>query len=682
MNSIQVQQFMNAGYSFIPCGTDARPWVESWEEYQYQRPEPDDIASMPFLDAPNVAIIAGEVSGGVECLDFDIKNDPKGSIWEEFGVAVREKKITDILRKTTIQETKSGGYHVIYKCNKVGRNEVLAKPAMGNKPIIETRANGGYFLVHPSHRYTLLQGSILSINEITPEEREQIMEVCKSLNRQPETETLKPKSTTQPKKRLHKTVEKIVQQLENAKVDITADYHSWVKVGHGLAHHFGEDGRSFFHRVSQFHPDYSMDDTNKKYDNLILQKYKRKQATIKSFFAIARDYGVDISDPDDEDVGPVEKWVVAQALRWNQVTNKIEDQYGEPVDDFTLNGMWMKCRRETGKKVSRQIFDATVFNYEFIQSYNPITEYMDSLMIRDYPGNPLQVFLSHLELKDKRWAPFIHKWLLSVVAAAYGHTSELVLVFMGPQNNGKTEFFRRLFPKALRPYYAEDKLDHGKDSDILMTQKLIIMDDEFGGKSKKDARHFKAMASKKVLSVRMPYGRVSKDLTRLAVLCGSTNNTDIVNDNTGNRRILPVEVLTRDFKVGDSVNREDLWAQLVQEYFAIEDDFGWKLTSEQHQFLKDSSEDYQAVNSEREMLVKYFKKGDKTDKFLTASEIADKIIKRHPSMRIWPVKMGQELTQLGYERVAKKIDGMSVRGYYVIERNFNENGEEVENLPF
>lgn len=682
MNNTQIQEFMNAGLNFIPCGADKKPWVPTWAEYQYRDITPDEYAQMNFRDAPNVAIIAGEFSGNVECLDFDIKNDPSGKIWEQFRTACTEKKITDILLKCTIQETVTGGYHVIYRCSTIGRNEILALPKVGKEPIIETRGQGGYFVVYPSKRYILKHGSITNINEITQEERAQIMAVCRGLTRQ--TPKAPPRQTGGPIKATKKTTDtvmRIIAQLEKAEIDITSGYQDWVKIGHAIAHCFGEEGRDYFHRVSQFHKGYKMADTNKKYDNLQQQKSKRRPATIKSFFAIARDYGVDVADASD-DVGPVERWCRQQNLRWNQVTHKIEDKFGDAVDDFVLNQMWLNCRRETNQKVSRQIFDASLFNYEQLQTYNPITEYFDNLHRTEVFGDPLGNFLNHLKLVNEDWKPFIKKWLIGVVASAYGHPSELILVLVGPQNNGKTEFFSRLLPVGLHEYYAVDKLDQGKDSDILMSKKLIINDDEFGGKSKKDAKHLKALSSRKSFSVRMPYGRVSKDLPRLAVLCGSSNNDDIVNDNTGNRRIIPVELISRNYQMSDLIDRDELWAQLVQEYFAMEEN-GWKLNGEQVAYLKDQSEEYQAVNPERELILKYWRPGEKTDIFMSASEVLDKIHGKHPGVKLWVNKLGQELTQLGFTRSQKKVEGIPTKGYWVRPLGgVKSSDDEVQDLPF
>ena len=96
----------------------------------------------------------------------------------------------------------------------------------------------------------------------------------------------------------------------------------------------------------------------------------------------------------------------------------------------------------------------------------------------------------------------------------------------------------RLLPAELKSLYAESKLDAGKDDEILMTQKILIVDDEFGGKSKQEEKRFKEITSKQIFNLREPYGRVNVDLNRLATLGGSTNDTGILNDPTGNRTFI------------------------------------------------------------------------------------------------------------------------------------------------
>lgn len=61
----------------------------------------------------------------------------------------------------------------------------------------------------------------------------------------------------------------LIRRIESRGVDITGDYLDWVRLGFAFANTFGELGRGFYHRVSQFHPRYDPNQTNRQYDNCL-----------------------------------------------------------------------------------------------------------------------------------------------------------------------------------------------------------------------------------------------------------------------------------------------------------------------------------------------------------------------------------------------------------------------------
>ena len=65
------------------------------------------------------------------------------------------------------------------------------------------------------------------------------------------------------------TVEALVRGIEQACVDITGNYHQWMRIGFALASAFGESGRGFYHRVSQFYSGYSNMECNRQYDRCL-----------------------------------------------------------------------------------------------------------------------------------------------------------------------------------------------------------------------------------------------------------------------------------------------------------------------------------------------------------------------------------------------------------------------------
>ena len=87
-------------------------------------------------------------------------------------------------------------------------------------------------------------------------------------------------------------IEVIVSRIESFRIDLTLNYQDWLKIGFGLADALGEAGRGYFHRVSCFHPDYSYQACNLQFDKC--QKRNVNGATIKSFFRLAKEAGIDI----------------------------------------------------------------------------------------------------------------------------------------------------------------------------------------------------------------------------------------------------------------------------------------------------------------------------------------------------------------------------------------------------
>jgi hypothetical protein len=93
-------------------------------------------------------------------------------------------------------------------------------------------------------------------------------------------------------------VERIIQSIEANRTDITSTYSDWVNIGFAFSDEFGENGRILFHRVSQFYPGYSAPECDKQFDNCL--KSKGHGVSLKTFFYLAKDAGIDIAPPRTE----------------------------------------------------------------------------------------------------------------------------------------------------------------------------------------------------------------------------------------------------------------------------------------------------------------------------------------------------------------------------------------------
>ena len=89
-------------------------------------------------------------------------------------------------------------------------------------------------------------------------------------------------------------VTKVVDEIKQRGIDITAKYDEWMLEGFALGS-LGEEGREPFHAISSMHPEYDYDKCNAKFDNILATS--RNTVSIGSFFDIAKRYGIDISMP-------------------------------------------------------------------------------------------------------------------------------------------------------------------------------------------------------------------------------------------------------------------------------------------------------------------------------------------------------------------------------------------------
>lgn len=175
------KNYKELGFSVVPINTKSKNPCIKWQDYQERLPEDKAIESWVNLtNFDGLAIVAGNVSGNIECLDFDLKNADSTEFFYEMMVEVSE--LLNDYDKMTIQSTQNNGYHWIYRTeSSQDKNEVLAYSDNG-KPIIETRTNKSLFIAYPSPGYQIEQGSLDEIITINSEDRDNIFKIARKYN--------------------------------------------------------------------------------------------------------------------------------------------------------------------------------------------------------------------------------------------------------------------------------------------------------------------------------------------------------------------------------------------------------------------------------------------------------------------------------------------------------------------
>jgi len=126
-------EYLDAGYSIIPCGLDKKPFLK-WESYQKKRPTKIEVLDWWGVKYPeaNIGLITGKISG-VCAIDVD-------------DVIIKHKDITDLLAlEPPIAKTPRGGKHIIF-----ANPDVEVRNTTGFLDKVDFRGEGGYILVAPS----------------------------------------------------------------------------------------------------------------------------------------------------------------------------------------------------------------------------------------------------------------------------------------------------------------------------------------------------------------------------------------------------------------------------------------------------------------------------------------------------------------------------------------------------
>ena len=140
------------------------------------------------------------------------------------------------------------------------------------------------------------------------------------------------------------------------------------------------------------------------------------------------------------------------------------------------------------------------------------------------------------------------------------------------------------------------------------------------------------MTSKNYFSLRAAYGRYNEDYKRLAILCGTSNDHQLINDSTGNTRILPVDVSFIDHAIYNSIDKDDLFMELHRAYTSGE---SYQLVETELSILNEIGRSFESIPFERELILKFFNIPDNRGEWLTHSK------QRILSMK----KLGSELKQ-------------------------------------
>ncbi|MDR1329564.1 MAG: virulence-associated E family protein [Oscillospiraceae bacterium] len=196
--------------------------------------------------------------------------------------------------------------------------------------------------------------------------------------------------------------------------------------------------------------------------------------------------------------------------------------------------------------------------------FNEVRDYLNGLT---WDGTPRldSLLVDYLGASDDAYVRTVtRKAFTAAVARAMspGCKYDAMLILSGAQGVGKST----LLDKMSRGWFNDNiRTFEGKEASELLQGVWLVEISELDAFKRTDTSRIKQFLSLRADRFRAAYGKHVKELPRRCVFFGTTNNTDFLQDDTGNRRFWPVDVTEGRKKVWTELDGEvdQIWAEAV-----------------------------------------------------------------------------------------------------------------------
>ncbi|WP_320112050.1 VapE domain-containing protein [Draconibacterium orientale] len=663
--------------SIIPVSSQKIPF-KPWTQFQ-KKITPIDYWYSHYKNEGTIGIITGKISGNLEIIDVDIKNDSKATIMTEYSELIPD----ELLKRLLIQTTPNNGFHLIYRCPdaEIEANQKLALDVTG-EVIIETRGEGGYFCTSLKNNM-IAQGRLDLINLegeipiITKDERVFLLESARSLTR------YFPINTNKTEKQFSYREPAINNFNKEFDIIPVFEKHDWKVVKEddekvyllrngSLAEHSGyyfKESKVFFcfSTSTEFKPE-------KPYNNFQVLQLLEGKNDYKTTLRLLSDYGYAVAEKQKNNkisADDIAGYLNGQGVRYDTLIQDLTLN-GDIIEELEYNTLFIDLKKHFDKELPRTRFEE-VIKSNYIQTTNPLADFIEKYKDRK-PKGTFEKWLDCMVLKNKNidktiLLKYIKKWYVGIIAQALGYqfpNEYFLMVISTEQGIGKTTLLRNYtLPKELHSYRKEHALSYDDDFKVLMSQSLLIIDDEMDGRTYESDKSFKSMLSDINLTMRRKYDRRISTLKRRCSFAGSGNNLFVVREEQ-NRRIIPVELEKIHH---DKLAQVDLIDMFIEAYHLLINGFEYSFQMHNKAEFRFLYEDY-IQHSDIDLILSEMIElpDDKDDVYqITSLDLVNTLINRYQnfSRRINTVSIGKLMSEKGYNNQRK---GKSKTVFYNISK--------------
>ena len=306
-----------------------------------------------------------------------------------------------------------------------------------------------------------------------------------------------------------------------------------------------------------------------------ISKFEKTQQGLQVTNAVAKEnlkIAIDEKGKPINSLQNIEKMVLSTVpIAYNELTQTIEVIFDEKKIDYGDDEselLRMEIEKRFNLKVKKVDLQTAVVCAGYKFKYHPIKT---KILSEDWDGIPRaeSFFIDVLGVEDNVYnRECTRKWLLAGIYRLFepGTKFDEMLIIHGEQGLKKTTTFEKLS----LDFYVSETGKISLETLIKMEQKWIIDFTELATMKKTDIDTFKAWLSETSDTYRGKYDKKARVHERHFIICGTTNDKEILTDRTGNRRywIMYGEVDRRKLDIFDVTDEYilQLWSEVYQWY--------------------------------------------------------------------------------------------------------------------
>lgn len=395
--------------------------------------------------------------------------------------------------------------------------------------------------------------------------------------------------------------------------------------------------------------------------------YEAQKQLSKDNFGIFHEPTAKVVKGQKESYTAVLEFLKGKDIKLNTLTGVIEFN-GQPLTDFYISEMLLESsllhNRNTSKDILLSVIDVLANGNQF----HPFLVFIEKLKAveptnfkaPDELDKFIECFSSSTSKKLLRI--YFKRWLLGLFDLHILQTmTKNVLFLTGSQNSCKTSLSKNILPIELKNYGKVVEFNSNKmtDSKIALCSVLVACFDEAESvfSKAKSLSDFKNLTASYDVFERRPYRRNHEQMFRASLILATSNHKDILTDGTGNTRFLTLDVQAFDLQKYFKINLYKLWRVIYDYHLTGQNS---NLTDPERILQSKQNLDFEAIDPYTEMIEKNFVAAD--NGFVTTTDIMQQL-ERETRQQLSINRIGQALKKLGFERFAKKINGISKRGY-------------------